>query len=117
VSSDELGATGILKRRAPVWWWLRKNFTLPVVLTIAGVVLAAGKGYLDGRADLRDLKRRDPGPQLERIAHQVDQVLQSQAAMKQQLVDFNRRVAAQEDEWKIVHQAAAQRVPRGRPVR
>lgn len=38
-------ATTILKRTAPAWYWARKNFSLASVLTIAGIIAAAG-GYI-----------------------------------------------------------------------
>lgn len=35
-------ATGVLKRTAPVWYWLREQFSLTSVLAIAGIVVTAG---------------------------------------------------------------------------
>lgn len=37
--------TQLLKVASPPWAWVRKNFTLPSVLTIAGL-LATGGGYI-----------------------------------------------------------------------
>lgn len=108
---DDQGATAVLRRVAPGWGWLRDNFKLPALLTIAGLVAAGVVGYL------QVINRPDLAPRITALEASIASIQQSQAAAKQEAEDFNRRVAAQEDEWKIVHQAAAQRVPRGRPAR
>lgn len=45
MNDDPESTTSILRRRAPVWAWLRENFKLPAVLTISSLVIAGG-GYI-----------------------------------------------------------------------
>ena len=115
----ELGATAILKHQAPAWWWLRKNFTLPAVLAIGGLVAGAGAWLWAEHTAIRDLKRQvadlaDPAPRLEKLESRVNTLELDHAALKPQLTEFDRRIGAQEHEWEKVHAAAAQwRVPKG----
>lgn len=44
-SDADQGATAIMRRVAPVWWWLRENFKWPAVVTIAGMLVTSG-GFL-----------------------------------------------------------------------
>jgi len=104
-------ATVVLKRLSPGWAWVRENFKLPALLTILGCAGAAGIWIWSQHTDLQDLKKHDPAPALEKIDAKLSEVLETQAAMKQQLSDFGGRIAAQEAEWRSVHQAAAIRVP------
>jgi len=110
--ADELGATAVLKRRAPVWWWLRKNFTLPAVLAIAGLAAGAGSFLWAQHTAIRDLKRQvaeipDPGPQLDKLETRLNTLELSQAALPPRLNSFDARIAAQEHEWQVVHDAAS----------
>jgi hypothetical protein len=107
------GATGILKRQAPLWWWLRENFKLPALGAIAGCILSAGAWLWSQHVDLEQLKNRDdPKPALARIEAQLSEVLQAQSAMKQQLADFGERIDRQDQKWARVEDAAEIRVPR-----
>lgn len=110
MSNPDGGATGILKRQAPLWWWLRENFKLPAIGTLAGCIVTAGVWIGSQHADLQQLKKQ--GPALERIEAQLSEVLQSQSAMKQQLADFGERIDRQDQKWARVEDAAEIRVPR-----
>jgi hypothetical protein len=119
----DLGSvTSLLKRADPAWWWIRENFKLPSVLTIAGMLVSGGAWLWTQHSNVRDLEKRvvaikDPTPRFDRLEARTQALELDAAAAKQRAEDFSRRVADQEDEWKIVHQAAAQLVPRGRPAR
>jgi hypothetical protein len=111
-SSEELGATGILKRQAPAWWWLRKNFTLPAVLAIGGLVAGAGSWLWAQHAAIEELRRKvasisDPGTRFESIESRLNKLELYRAALTPQLSDYDRRIAAQEHEWQVVHDEAA----------
>lgn len=115
VEDPELGATAILKRQAPAWWWLRKNFTLPAVLAISGLVAGAGSWLWAQHTAIRDLRRaiadlEDPRPRFDKIEARINAIELDQAGEKRDLADFSRRVGAQEAEWDRVHDAARQRV-------
>lgn len=124
-SSEELGVTGILKRRAPAWWWLRKNFTLPAVLAIGGILAGAGSwlwaqhtAIRDLRRDLKELVDADRAPELGQLDTRINKLELDNAALAPRLNAFDARMAAQEHEWQVVHDAAQWR-PRasqtGRP--
>jgi hypothetical protein len=117
----EVGATAILKAQAPAWWWLRKNFTLPAVLAIGGLVAGAGTWLWAQHTAIRDLKRQvadiaDPGPKLEKLETRVNTLELDAATLKPQFNEFDRRLGAQEHEWQVVHDAAQWRVPRPPPA-
>lgn len=108
----ELGATAILKRTAPAWWWLRKNFTLPAVLAIGGILASASLWLWAQHTAIRDLQRKvadiaDPGLKLEGLETRVNSLELDRAALKPQLGEFDRRIGAQEHEWQVVHDEAA----------
>jgi hypothetical protein len=112
----------VLKRAAPAWWWLRRSFTLPSVLTLAGILAGGASWIWSQHTAIRDLRQRvagieDQTPQLDKLSASIQAIERDQAATEARLVDFNRRVAAQEAEWQAVHQAADIRVPRRRPPR
>lgn len=95
-----------LRRLAPGWAWLRDNFSLPAVVSIAGIVLAAGVGYLEQRADLKAIRRADPTKRLERLEADLKTLLQDHAADRQQLEDLASEVAAQRAQWDRVERVA-----------
>jgi hypothetical protein len=107
----ELGATAILKRTAPAWWWLRKNFTLPAVVAIAGILITSATWLWTQHTDIRDLKRdmaelkKKPGT--EAFEQRVNTLELDRAALPPRLNAIEARVAAQEHEWQVVHDAAA----------
>lgn len=98
--------TARLKRADPAWWWLRENFKLPAVLTIAGCVLSSGAWLWTQHTDLVELKSHDPGPKLEAIAGELAELLRTQAVMQQRLEDFAQRIDAQERRWEHVEEVA-----------
>jgi hypothetical protein len=113
VTNADPGATGILKRKAPLWWWLRENFKLPAIGAIAGCIVSAGAWIWSQHADLEQLKgREDPKPALERIDAKLSEVLQAQSGMKEQLADFGKRIDRQDQKWARVEDAADIRIPR-----
>lgn len=106
--------TQTFRRIAPGWAWLRENFSLPAVLSLAGVVLAAGVGYLEQRSDLRAIRAADPTQRLERLESDVKLLLEQRAADRQQLDDLAKEVAAQRAQWDRVEQVAETAPPRMR---
>jgi len=102
----EENATQTLRRLAPGWAWLRANFSLPAVLSLAGVVLAAGVGYLDQRADLKAIRKADPTARLEHLEADLKTLLEDRAADRQQLQDLAAEVAAQRAQWAHVARVA-----------
>jgi hypothetical protein len=99
-------ATATFRRVAPGWAWLRDNFSLPAVLSIAGIVIAAGVGYLEQRADLKAIRNADPTQRLERLEADVKTLLEQHAADRQQLQDLAVEVAAQRAQWDRVEKVA-----------
>jgi hypothetical protein len=99
--------TSRLRAVDPVWWWVRENFKLPSLLTIAGCVLTAAAWLYMQHVDLVELKKHDPGPKLESIAAQLTAVLQAQSAMQQRLNDFADRIDEQERRWERAEQIAS----------
>jgi flagellar motility protein MotE (MotC chaperone) len=104
--SEDENATQTLRRIAPGWAWLRDNFSLPAVLSIAGIVLAGAVGYLEQRADLKALRSADPTKRLERLEADVRDLLEQHAAEQQQLQDVAKEVAAQSELWARVERVA-----------
>lgn len=97
---DELGATAVLKRAAPAWWWLRKNFTLPAVLTIAGILAASATWLWHQHQAIEDLRRRpDLGPQLAGLAARLDANELERARQREQLKDLAGRTERLEENW------------------
>jgi hypothetical protein len=73
------------------------------LLTIVAMLGAAALWIGSQHPDLQQLKsREDPKPHLEKIEGQLSEVLQTQAAMKQQLEDFSRRVDERRRKWNSV---------------
>jgi hypothetical protein len=103
---DPGSVTGVLKRKDPVWWWLRENFRLPSLVAIAGCLVTSAAWIYSQHLDLDQLKKHDPGPKLEEIAGQLSAVLQAQSAMQQRLEDFGDRIDRQERRWERVDQVA-----------
>lgn len=104
--------TQTFRRIAPGWAWLRANFSLPAVVSIAGIIVAAGVGYLEQRADLKAIRRADPTKKLERLEADVTLLLEHRAADRQQLSDLANEVAAQRAQWERVEQVAETTPPR-----
>lgn len=102
----EPSVTSRLKVADPLWWWLRENFKLPSLITIAGCLLTSAAWLYTQHADLVQLKAHDPGPELKAIAEQLAAVLRSQSAMQQRLDDFALRIDAQERRWERVESIA-----------
>lgn len=98
--------TQTFRRLAPGWAWARENFSLPAVLSLAGVVLAAGVGYLEQRSDLKAIRQADPTARLERLEEDVKTLLQQHAADRQQLIDLASDVADQRAHWERVERVA-----------
>ncbi len=71
--NDPLSVTGLMKFRAPAWWWLRDNFKLPSVLTLLGLVAGSG-GFLwhQHTAIVKLEERPDLGPQINGLAARLD---------------------------------------------
>lgn len=114
----EESPTQSLRRLAPGWGWLRENFKLPAVLSIAGVVLAAAVGYLEQRSDLKAIRAADPTQKLERLEADVKTLLEEHAADRQQLEDLAAEVGAQRAQWdraERVAETAPPQHPRRRP--
>lgn len=105
----ELAVTAVMKRGAPAWWWLRKNFTLPAVLAIGGLIAGAGSWLWAQHTAIRDLQHKsaDLGP----FEARLNTLELNQAALPPRLNAFDARIAAQEHEWQVVHDAALRRVP------
>lgn len=95
-----------LRRLSPGWAWVRENFKLPAVLSIAGVVLAAGVGYLEQRSDIKAIRAADPTKKLDRLEADVKTLLEQHAADRQQLQDLANEVAAQRAQWDRVERVA-----------
>ena len=98
--ANELGATAILKTRAPAWWWLRKNFTLPAVLAIGGILAASSTWLWRQHESIEDLRKRpDLGPQMAGLARRMDADELERAAQRQKLQDFDERIGRLEENW------------------
>ncbi len=111
----EENPTQTLRRLAPGWAWLRDNFKLPAVLSIAGVILVGGVGYLEQRADLKAIRKADPTQRLERLEAKLTRLLEDHAADRRQLQDLAAEVAYQRAEWDRVEKVAeAEPAPRRR---
>lgn len=110
--SEDPSATAVLRRVAPGWAWLRENFKLPALLTIGGLLVGAGSFLLSEHLAIRELDHKLAGL---RVPHALEQRVNTlelqQAALPERLNEFDRRIAAQEHEWQVVHDAAALRVP------
>lgn len=116
MKSPDPGATGILKLRAPLWWWLRENFTLPAVLAIGGILAGSAAWLWAQHTAIRDLKQQvagiaNPGPKLEGLETRVNSLELDRAALKPQLGEFTRRLGEQDQKWARVEDAAEIRVP------
>jgi len=99
-SPDDLGATAVLKRTAPAWWWLRQNFTLPAVLAIAGILAGSAAWLWKQQGVIEELRRRpDLGPQLAGLAARMDADELERAGQRQQLKDQGERTARLEENW------------------
>lgn len=99
-------STATFRRVAPAWAWLRDNFKLPAVLSIAAVLSTAMVGYLGQRADLKAIRRADPTQRLERLEAKLEQLLEQRAADRQQLADVAAEVEAQREHWDRVQRLA-----------
>ena len=96
----ELGATAVLKKVAPAWWWLRKNFTLPAVLAIAGILAASSTWLWRQHMAIEDLRARpDLGPQLAGLAARMDANELERATQREQLKDLGERIGRLEENW------------------
>jgi len=104
--------TETMRRIAPGWAWLRQNFSLPALLSIGGIVIAAAVGYLEQRGDLKAIRSADPTARLERLEADVKTLLEQHAADRQQLLDLASEVAAQRARWDRVEQVAETAPPR-----
>lgn len=99
-SGDELGTTAILKRTAPAWWWLRKNFTLPAVLAIGGILAAASTWLWRQHVALEELRQRpDLSAQLAGLAARMDANELERATQREQLKDYADRIGRLEENW------------------
>lgn len=108
---DPFSATEVLRRVSPAWYWVRQNFTLPAVLTIAGVMVSAA-GYIIS------LRTRVIVLQTE-VTHivQVAPDRAALAAISQRVDDHEQRIARLEGDWDHAGQVGAQPVPRPNPWR
>lgn len=114
MASEEGPLTRRLRQLDPAWWWLRAHFPLPSIGAIGGILVSAGLWIWSQHADLQDLKKHDPAPALAQIDTKLSAVLETQAAMKQALTDFGRRIDQQDQKWQRVEEAAEIRIPRKR---
>lgn len=106
----ELGATAILKRTAPAWWWLRKNFTLPAVLAICGILAASSAWLWRQHVAIEDLRQRpDLGPQLAGLAARMDANELERARLRERLDDYGDRIERLEQNWDHAGLVASER--------
>lgn len=71
--ADPGSVTSLLKRVDPAWWWLRENFKIPSVLTIVGIIGAAGGWLLHEHLVLVKLSERpDLAPAMAGLATRLD---------------------------------------------
>jgi len=112
VSEDDHADTivgRVLKLRAPAWYWARENFSLPALLTIAGVIAAAG-GYI--------ITLRTRVVVLETEVVHITQIVPDSsmlAALKQQVAEDEARLTRLEANWDYAREHAGEHVPM--PVR
>lgn len=108
LGSDEHAITNTLRRLSPGWAWVRDNFSLASVLTIAGVVAGAG-GYVIS------LKTR-----VVVLEHEVTQIVEvtpsdtAVAALHQEVSDHEQRLERLETDWDEARQVAGQPPPHWR---
>jgi hypothetical protein len=103
MSSADPTATDVLRRDAPVWAWLRRNFGLR---TLAGAAAASALWLWNQHVDLQDLKKRDPTEQLTRIEGQQGEILRQIATLQANMDNVAARVTRQEAQWDRVTQVA-----------
>jgi len=111
-TEEELGATAVLKKWAPVWWWLRENFKLPSVGAIAGILASATVWIWHQHTDLVGLEGQLKGlataDQIRELAGRLDR-------FADHLDDQDNRLGRLEDNWDHASGVAADfRVPRKR---
>jgi hypothetical protein len=109
--SEDPGATAVLRRIAPGWAWLRDNFKLPALVTIAGLVAAGVVGYL------QVINRPDLTPRLEKIEAALADIREAQASERQQLADVAGEVASQRGDWKHAAEVAGKPLEAIKPTR
>jgi hypothetical protein len=105
-------ATGVLRRDARYGRWLRENFRLPALFTIAGGFVTASIWIWNQHVDLQDLKKRDPTEQLNRMESQQGQILRQLATLQADMTNVAARVTRQEAQWDRVTQVAEAPLPR-----
>lgn len=105
---DKHAITNTLRRLSPGWAWVRDNFSLPALLTIAGVLAGAG-GYVIS------LKTR-----VVVLEHEVTQIVEitpsdtAVAALHQEVDDHEHRLERLEADWDDARQVAGQPPPHWR---
>lgn len=101
MNEEDHTTTTTLRRIAPAWAWLRENFRLPAVLTIAGVLIgwAADRFSLSARVSVLE----DHWHTIEKTAAVTTQV----AVQNQRIDDLGERVGSLEKDWNDARNAAA----------
>jgi len=109
----EGSVTAILKRADPLWWWLRENFKLPSLISLALAIAGAGSWIYVQRSDLAGLDR-----QIKNLAtsDQVSAVGESLKALSVQLDDQGDRLDRLERNWDDAGRVAAEFKPRRRAL-
>lgn len=103
---DAGSVTAILKRTDPLWWWLRENFKLPSLISLAVVLAGAGSWIYVQRSDLAGIETAIKG------LATTAQV----AALGEKLDDQGDRLDRLERNWDDAGRVAAEFKPRRRPI-
>lgn len=92
--------TMAFRRTAPVWFWLRKNFSGPSLLTIAGIIGAAG-GYIIHLQSRLDLLAQEV-----ETLKEIVPTASSVASLAEGIADDRVRIARLEKNWDDAAQSA-----------
>lgn len=108
MKGDDPTATALLKRTAPAWYWLRENFSLAAVLTIVGILGAAG-GYI--------VTLRTRVVVLETEVIHITKIVPDSgvlATLKTKIDDHEERLSRLEDDWDYAGRKASELGPHRR---
>jgi hypothetical protein len=102
--------TVVLKKLSPGWAWLRANFTLPSVITIAGILGGAAMYIINLRTRVTVLE------QTVTIVQKVAPDVTALAVLRQRVDDHDRRIETLEGAWTEAVKEAHTPLPQPAPA-
>jgi hypothetical protein len=90
---ESLTLTATLEQLSPFWAWVRANFSLPAVLTIAGVIASAGSYIISLKTRVVVLEHE--------VVH-ITRIVPDSAALaglRQEVADHEERIGRLEKNW------------------